>query len=288
MNTSLSRKRNYAAWLLAVLVALDFLIWRAIFISHAAARPELYFFDVGQGDSQLVSLPGGVRLLIDGGAGTKVLDGLARALPPASRYIDLVLLTHPQLDHFGGLIEVVKKYDVGTFITSGAKSSTRSYQELLGLISDKRLPFVVLGAGDRIRYGDYILEILGPPAANLTSKDLNDASLVTLLRAAGFKALYTGDIGFDYENQLAAIYDLGADILKVPHHGSKYSSGQNFLNEVKPKVAVIGVGKNSYGHPTREALARLASTGSLIYRTDRDGTLKVIFDGHKLKIYNKQ
>ena len=105
-----------------------------------------------------------------------------------------------------------------------------------------------------------------------------------LLESGGLKALYTGDIGFSVEKQLVKDYDTQSQILKVPHHGSRFSSGAEFLNEVKPQIAVIGVGKNGYGHPAPIALDRLQKSGALVFTTEKNGTIKLVFQGEKALI----
>ncbi len=107
-----------------------------------------------------------------------------------------------------------------------------------------------------------------------------------MLNQGGLRALYTADIGFNKEKELLRKYDLSAQVLKVAHHGSKYATSREFLKEVNPKVSVIGVGKNNYGHPTNELLSRLRAAASKIFRTDKNGTVKILFDGEKLRIYD--
>jgi competence protein ComEC len=106
-----------------------------------------------------------------------------------------------------------------------------------------------------------------------------------MVRTSEFQALLTGDIGANVEEDLVEKYDLRADILKVGHHGSKYSSSQKFLHEVQPKLAVIEVGENRYGHPTKETLSRLEAAGAHIFRTDQNGTVRVVVEESKLKIF---
>lgn len=285
---STSNFQKYLKPFIFCLVILDLFIWYQILFVQSDQELALYFLDVGQGDSQLINFPGGAQILIDGGPNSKVLDSLARAMPLTDRYLDLVALTHPQLDHYGGLIEVLKNYKIGAFITSGRSSEAAGYQELLAIVKEKKIPLVFLRQKDRIRYLDNILEILSPSFKNLSAKDLNDSSLVAFLKTPAFTALYTGDIGFKVEKELSAKYDLTADILKVPHHGSKYSSSAAFLQEVNPKLSVIGVGKNTYGHPTKETLGRLASVHSAVTRTDRDGLIQVKVKAGNLAVFSIQ
>lgn len=273
-------------WAVLVLAAGNFFIWQAILFGGGSNNLELYFLDVGQGDGQLINFPGGTQILIDGGRDTKVLGELAKALPASDRYIDLVILTHPELDHFGGLIDVLKTYGIGTMITNGREGAAEAHRDLLKVVEERKIPVVNLMEGDGIRYGEHRIYVLAPNAKNLAGKDSNNSGLVLLLKSGELKALYTGDIGFGVERELAKKYNLSAQVLKVGHHGSKYASSPEFLKNVSPKISVIGVGKNKYGHPTKETLNRLADIGSKIFRTDLNGTIKMIFDGSNLRIYD--
>ncbi len=246
---------------------------------------ELYFLSVGQGDSQLINFPGGVQILVDGGPDAKVLNELARAMPEMDRRIELVIATHPELDHFGGLIDVLENYEVGVVITNGRQGTAKAYLDFEKVIAEKQIPVTRLFAGDKITYESAELEILWPTVAAARGKKTNESGIVFMLKNGGLRALYTADIGFETEEALRRKYDLDADILKVGHHGSKYSSDKKFLEEVSPAISVIGVGKNSYGHPTGAALGRLADVRSQIFRTDNFGTIKLVFADSFLRAF---
>jgi competence protein ComEC len=280
--------KRFVAVLLALLFIGDIVVWLSIVSRHlASSRLELYFLSVGQGDSQLIRLPGNVKILIDGGPATgEVLRELSEVLPEGDRYLDIVVMTHPQLDHFGGLIDVLKRYEVGVFIANGRDGTAKAYGDLIQALEDADIPSVLLAAGDHIRYGDAMLSVLGPTARNLTSKELNDTCIITLLDYRGFRALYVGDIGENIERELL-VSDIRAHVLKVGHHGSRFSSSAPFLAAVRPSVAVIEVGKNSYGHPTGVALSRLAGARAEIFRTDRDGTVMVRPNAGILEAYTE-
>ena len=269
--------KNKTVFLIVVLfLALDVLVWKTIIFVKSSDNLEIYFLSVGQGDSELAILPGGIKVLIDGGPNNKILDDLALILPPTDRYIDLVINSHPHPDHFIGLINVLKNYKVGAFIYNGRDGGIPAWQELLKIIDANKVPKLVLAADDKIHYQDSEFDIISPDNNFVSKKDLNETSLVTLLKDKTFKALFVGDIGVKLEKYLADKYDLKVNVLKVGHHGSKYSSSDNFLAEASPQITGIEVGKNSYGHPTKETLARLASIGAQVYRTDADGTIKLL------------
>lgn len=280
--------RNHLIIFFIFLAIFDFLVWQAVFAGDSNKNLELYFLDIGQGDSELVILSGGVKVLIDGGPNNKVLGELSSILNPTNKYIDLVVMSHPQFDHFAGLIDVLKRYEIGAFIYNGRRGEIAAFNDLEKVLKDKKIPTVILGEGDKIKYGESVFNILAPNKEFLSSKELNDTMLVMELIDNGFKALYTGDIGFKVENYLAAKYDIGVDVLKVGHHGSKYSSGEFFLGKARPKISIIEVGKNNYGHPTKNALSRLADIGSQIFRTDQDGTIKLVINGEEINIFKKR
>ncbi len=240
------------------------------------SREALYFFDVGQGDSSLIVTAGGEKILIDGGpSGSKLRRNLDAVLGAARPYIDVLILTHPQQDHFAGYIDLVREYGVGAFIWSGRGAETEAFTALTSALDASAVHRVVVSAGDAIILADSQLSILGPHPSQLGSKNLNDTSVVALFKSAHISALYTGDIGFRDEVQLRRQYDVDVDILKVAHHGSRFSSDTGFLSEATPALAIIEVGKNRYGHPTLETLQRLKASGAETLRTDLAGTIKI-------------
>jgi len=275
------------------LAVADGALWLSL-LPGAAPQTALYFLDIGQGDSQLVVLPAGngsagtVKVLIDGGPTAAVLDNLSKILSPLDRRIDVLMMTHPQLDHFGGLIDVLKTYEVGVFVSSGRKADVEAYRELHDALVKNNVPYVQLTEGDALRVGDSRFEILSPSSQESVSGELNDSSVVALLATPNFKALYTGDIGENIETRLVRDYDINVDVLKVGHHGSRFSSSDAFLKEVSPSVSVIEVGKNTYGHPTKAALDRLLKYGSHIFRTDQQGLIRVVFENGELRVFGEK
>lgn len=266
-------------------VILDIIVWAYIFNGKKLDHPEVYFLNVGQGDSSLVLLPDGIKVLIDGGPmDGRLQKNLETILPLPDRYIDLVVITHPQQDHYGGFLEVLKYYKIGAILTDGQPSKNVSWQELEKVIKEKNIPEIVLNTGDIISYQDSKFDILSPDIGE-TAKDINDLGVVMLLQSRGLKALFTADIGAEKERALTRKFNLDVDVLKTSHHGSKYSSDLAFLKEVSPLVSVIEVGKNTYGHPTPQTLNRLADIGAQVYRTDKDGIVKVTVIKNQLQIF---
>lgn len=280
--------RNNVIIVLIFLVIFDFFVWYLVLAGEPNKNLEVYFLDVGQGDSELAILPGGVKVLIDAGPDKSVLNELNSILPPTDRYIDLVMISHPQADHFNGFIDVFKRYQIGAVVYNGRDGTAKSWQELKNIVEENKIPAIVLAEGDKINYLESKFNILLPNENFINSKELNDTVLAALLESQGAKVLFTGDIGKNIEDYLVDKFDLKIDVLKVAHHGSKYSSSKRFLLEISPKISVIEVGKNSYGHPTKTALNNLALAGSQIFRTDQDGTIKLEASDGKINIFKKK
>ncbi len=262
-----------------VLAALNLAFWVSIVLRPINAKAETYFLNVGQGDSELVRL-GRANFLIDSGKDASVVDNLDKIIPNYRKRIDVAFVSHGQTDHAGGMFYLLKNYDVGYVIYNG--DNTSLWQNLKKLLEEKNIPYLILKAGDRIVYGADRFDILWPTAL-AQEIGSNDNSMVIKYSGRDYSSLFTADISSKVESEIVADR-INADIIKVPHHGSKYSSSQYFLNAVSPEIAVIEVGKNSYGHPTSEVLKRLESVGSKIFRTDKNGLVKIGLMGQKLQI----
>lgn len=264
----------------------------SIFISIPALAKDLTvnYLDIGQGDSELIELPEGKNILIDSGdkdAGNKLL-GYLKAKNIST--LDLVIITHPHIDHYGGLLQAVKTININQVFDSGATTSSPTYLKLLKQFADKKTKFAIPRKGQEFSFANgIILKILAPedPLLKNTRSDANNSSIVTKLTYNKVSFLFTGDIEEESQNRLLKddSGDLKSDILKVAHHGSRYTSSKEFLQAVKPKVAVISCGiGNSYGHPHQEALDRIKSENIKLYRTDLDGTIMITSDGNDFKI----
>ncbi len=277
-------QNNRLIIIFAAVAIFDAFLWAGVF-SGGSGNLELNFLNVGQGDGQLVTLSSGVQILIDGGPDGRVLGELTKVLEATDRYIDLVILSHADQDHVGGLPDVLKRYRIGAFVFNGRGGENSSWQELSKILKEKNIPVVVLKEGDRILNGESELKILSPGKEIIQSAAANDACIVSELISKNSKTLFTCDIAFTTEDHILKKYDLDADILKVAHHGSKFATSREFLKEVTPKVSVIQVGKNRYGHPTASVLNNLKSLASNFYRNDLDGTIKLVSDGKEIKVY---
>lgn len=268
-----------------VLLLGNFFVWQGA-AAHDTAKTEYYFLDVGQGDSELLYFHGGVKILIDAGNNDgAVMRALEKVLPINDRYIDIAIMTHPQRDHLGGIINLLDSYEFGLLIDNGRAGTTKTYDTLQEKIKDKNVRTMSVTAGDRITYGDIVMSVLNPTTSSRQAKALNDGCIVMLVEDRGTRSLFTCDISENIESILRSTYDINAQILKAPHHGSRFSSSNAFLAAVSPLISVIEVGRhNSYGHPTTETLTRLAATGSKILRTDEDGTIRITIEDDHLRI----
>jgi competence protein ComEC len=287
-----------------VTVALALSAWP--WLRPTDGRLRIIFLDVGQGDAALVELPGGQRLLVDGGpAGPRRLDVGERVLAPflwnrAVRRLDVVALSHSDPDHSGGLAAIMRRFRVGELWENGRWGA--GSEETLRAVMAAGVPRRLLEAGERLWVGDALITVLHPeprPGARGDDADgprdhageeppmsENDRSLVLRLDWRGFSLLLTGDLGWRGERQvLERAPPLRAWLLKVAHHGSRFGTTRPFLEAVRPAIAVISAGvRNPFRHPTPETLARLREAGARVYRTDRDGAVIVETDGPSLWI----
>lgn len=261
---------------------------------------HLVFCDVGQGDAILASF-GSTQMLVDGGPDDQVLGCLSRHLPFWDKTIELVVVTHPEADHLTGIVSVIERYNVVQIISNSLISGSALFGRFRETVIGRQIPVFSPKYGDKIEIAKLELKILSPAAKlgnelvwvrpespqvlGLTTYPgkFNETAIVGQLSFGNFDALLTGDIGFDTEAKL----DLTPiEVLKIAHHGSKYSSGEDFLNQLRPALAVISVGKNSYGHPTAEVLNRLSALGIKVLRTDEVGDIEIISDGATWQVKN--
>ena len=285
------------------IIGLSFLALVLAGSSASDDKLHLISCDVGQGDAILAVYKGN-QILIDGGPDRRVLDCLAKYMPFWDKKIELVILTHPQDDHYGGLIEVFRSYEVGTFVANQVDSSTAGYRVLKNLVEASGVRVVNPTNNTSFRLGLLYLDIVNPSitlasdnkektdegvlGAFTTKKDLNDYSVVAILSLGEFDALLTGDIGPNLIPEILARGEIkDVEYIKVPHHGSKNGLTQELLERSKPDVAVISAGKNNrYGHPHQEVVDMLNNSNIKIFGTYDDGDIEVITDGESWQILN--
>ncbi len=268
--------------LIVILIALGFLFWQ-----NQQNKLQVYFLNVGQGDAIFIKTPSHQRILIDGGPDNRVLAELGKHLPFYNQKIDLVILTHPDADHLTGLVEVLKRYPVKKVLTSGVVCNNPLCEAWSEVIKEKNIETQIAQTGQIFDFSETRLKILHP-LINLNQQiieETNDASVVTKLVYRNNSFLLTGDATVAVEAALlAAKADLRADVLKVSHHGSDTASSEEFLSAVQPRWAVISVGENKFGLPSRRILYRLERIAAAILRTDEWGEVKFIGDGRALQV----
>lgn len=241
---------------------------------------HIVFCDVGQGDAAYVRFPNGRDMLVDGGPNNKVLGCLGKHMPFWDRTIDLVILSHPQKDHMQGLLSVFERYSVGYFIRSDVENMTDGYEKLTTIVKQREIKEKFVTTGERIAVGQIAMNVMAPSRDVLgaSTNDINESSVIFVLRYGTFDALFTGD----------ATMRLSLDeveLLKVPHHGSKTGFTSDYIQALKPELAVISVGQNTFGHPTKEILDMLAVAGSRVLRTDQDGDIEIVSDGTNWSVH---
>jgi len=282
--------QRFVFGILGVLVFFNILAWIAVFDFAHYKFLEVTFFDVGQGDAIFIETPQSQQILIDGGPSSVILEKLSKEMPFWDKSIDLVILTHPERDHLGGLIEVLKKYKVENVLWTGVVRDTAEYKEWVKLIEGKKANVFIAKGSEKIKVSGTILDVLYP-FENLEGKEFknsNDTSIVNRLVFGQDFFLFTGDISKSTEKKLIEKQiDINSNILKVAHHGSKTSSSEEFINKVSPRLAIISVGENnSYGHPQPETLEILNKFGIKVLRTDLNGDIKIISNGINYAISN--
>jgi competence protein ComEC len=271
---------------LAILAA-AILLWQIILAQNSSDKLMVAFLDIGQGDAIFIQAPGGTQVLIDGGPNNGILKELGRIMPFYDRSLDIIIATHPDLDHIGGLPRVIKNYSVNYILEPGVIRDTAAYQEFRRLSKAEGARLTIARRGQKIEIGQgAVLEILFPDR-DVSNIEANTASIVAKLTYGQTSLLLTGDAPDSIEKYLASLdgLRLDVDVLKVGHHGSNTSTTDMLLGLSSPKYAVISAGRdNRYGHPHQEVLESLERFGAEILRTDTMGTVVLESDGHVFSI----
>ena len=258
-------------------------------------KMHIVFCDVGQGDATYIRFPNGKDMLIDGGPSgqtPKVLGCLAKHMSIFDREIDVVVLTHPQEDHLGGLSEIVKRYQVQYFVHSDRTATTEGYTKLMEIMTQKHIPSRSVATGEEITIGTTQFVVLSPKKSVvagvgtpnvLGAADVNESCVVLRLSYGSFDVLFMGDADSQVDPELIKYpfrIQGKLEVLKVPHHGSKTGMTEGFLSWIGPTdTAIISVGKNMYGHPAPETLTQLTKRNIQVKRTDQEGDIEIVTDG---------
>ena len=253
-------------------------------IYNPSTTLQVHFIDVGQGDSTLIITPDKKTVLIDAGDEQHSSRTTGYIKSQGIDKLDLVIATHPDADHIGGMDKVIKNFDIGMFSMPLVSKDTKQYKEIKKELKNKKLKNKPLYTGDGLSIGkDVKLQILSPQK-NKTYSDTNEYSIVARLLYKEVSFLFMADATM--ENEIAIINDfddIRADVLKLGHHGSSTSTSDYFLGKVNPSIGVISCGKNNkYGHPHKEVMNLLEKYNIIIFRTDKQGSIVLKSDGYKI------
>lgn len=258
--------------------------------SNEPQMAKVHMLNIGQGDSFLVETENGAQILIDGGRDATVLSELGKVMSFSDKKIDVVVATHPDADHIGGLVDVINRYKVGLFLTGDVYSDTDLYKSLLKSLKDKKVPSYFVRAGMKLELNTEKSESFSIlfPDRDTHNFETNTASVVGRLQLGKRSILFTGDSPISIEKYLVNknSKDLDVDILKLGHHGSKTSTSKEYLRATSPDLALISAGvNNTYGHPNKEVLNLLKSFNIPYISTQISGTVTLETDG--IKWYRK-
>ena len=285
-NNKKSRKKFIS---ILILIVFCFNIYNFFIIKREL---KIYFVDVGQGDSTFIVTPKNETILIDGGGslGTDFDVGESTLLPyildRGYKKIDLMFVSHFDQDHIGGLFKILEELKIGKVCISKQEEDSENYQRFLNIVKEKNINVLVVKIGDKIVLDKNLyFDILWPKDKQIEENKLNNNAIVMKLNYNNFSMLFTGDIEKKAEEEILETYKnskiLESDILKVAHHGSKTSTTDEFLSRVKPKIALIGVGKdNMFGHPSNTTIEKLEKMDIKIYRTDLNGEICIFVNNY--------
>lgn len=242
---------------------------------------QIYFFDVGQADSILI-LNNNTTMLIDAGNnndGKLLVDYIKNKLK--INKIDILVGTHPHEDHIGGLDNIINELDIGDIYLPEVITTTKTFEDVITAIENKDLAITVPEIGEKFTLGEADFEVL---FTGTDDRDLNATSIIINMLYGNKSYLFTGDTTEEVEETILN-KNIDIDVLKVAHHGSRYSSSYDFLEKATPAYAIISVGEdNSYEHPHQEAINRIKKHTNKIYMTKDVGTILLTSDGTNINI----
>jgi competence protein ComEC len=251
----------------------------------------LHFLDVGQGDGAVLRTPGGQWVLIDAGPRNERSDAGRRVVLPyligqGVHQLAVAVISHAHADHLGGVPSVLHHFHPRMVVEPGDKVADPLYFEFLDELAADSIGWHRGRRGESFSLDRVRFTILHPYEWQRWGEDLNEDSVVLLVEYGDFQAIFAGDAGFPAETEMRGA-SRRVDLLKVGHHGSRWSTGDEWLDSLRPTAAVISVGRNTYGHPSPETLGRLLRHRVQVWRTDRDGPVTVTTDGHSMTVESR-
>ena len=278
--------------LITVIGILGFLAWQTPALSGSSSKSEnltVTFLDVGQGDAIHIETPDGFEMLIDGGATSQVLRELSAGRNFFDRSIDVVMATHPDTDHIGGLVDVLQRYTVETVIQTNAVNETPASNAIALAISSEQAQTVTVQRGDVIQLGASTTVRVLSPLGDTSAWQSNTASIVVQVKYGDIEFMLTGDAPVGIEEYIAQYYGemIESEVLKLGHHGSNTSTSEEFLALVQPQFAVVSAGAdNRYGHPHSEVVQRVVEQGIELVSTAETGSVIFESDGNTVWLVN--
>ncbi|MFC7746001.1 ComEC/Rec2 family competence protein [Lentibacillus kimchii] len=255
--------------------------------AEEANEMDVHFIDVGQGDSMLIQTPEGKNILIDAGPPKSGKNVTAFLKKHQVSQLDLVIATHPDIDHIGGMAAVIKTFEIKKIMDIGKIHSTKTYAKYASQILKQQIPLTIAEKNELIKLDPYlkirVLNAYEGPQRN------NAASIVLKLSFKDTDFLLMGDVGKDQEKRLMNNYNLDSDIIKVAHHGSRTSTSRKFLQEVSPDMAILTYGEeNKYGHPVDRVMTNLQDVDTAMYPTAMFGNITIRTNGESVMIFQEK
>ncbi len=286
---TLAEAMRRCGWAAAVLLWGSLLWAGAPGAANTGSGLALHFLDVGQGDGAVLRTPSGRWVLIDAGPRSAYSDAGRRVVVPflaaqGARELAVIIVSHAHADHLGGIASVLERFEAAMVLEPGERVADPLYYSFLDALAADAIRWHPARRGERFEVDGVAFTVLHPdPGWSKWGEDVNEDSLVLLVEYGAFQALFAGDAGFPAESEMRGRTP-AVDLLKVGHHGSRNSTGDEWLDSLRPKAGVISVGQNKYGHPSPPTLQRLGWRRIDVWRTDRDGSITVTTDGFRMTV----
>ncbi|MFA5840858.1 MAG: ComEC/Rec2 family competence protein [Candidatus Paceibacterota bacterium] len=278
----LEKQRKYSLFFIVFLLLVANIFLFCIDFKNSHRLLTFAMLDIGQGDGLFIESPTGAQIMFDAGPPRKVLGSLSRVMSPFDKSIDAVVITNPDADHIGGIMDILKNYKVGRVFESGTLTDSKTYQSLRDEMKRQNIPDILVKRGMKLDMGGGVIIDILFPDRDVSSWATNDGSVVARLSYGKTSIMLTGDAPIKTEQIILSENSptqLQSNILKVGHHGSRTATSREFVKAVSPSYALISDGKdNKYGHPHKETLDTLSQFGLKVLRTDLLGTIVIKCD----------